>query len=132
MSKSAEILAQTFVDAINRQDVDELAALMTADHRFIDSLGNPVEGRDKMRAGWAGYFKMIPDYRITVDELICDGPVVVLLGCAEGTYAVNGELKVENRWTTPVALRATVSDGFIAEWRVYADNEPLRVLMRKK
>jgi hypothetical protein len=30
-----------------------------------------------------------------------------------------------------VALRAGVTDGLIAEWRVYADNEPLRQIMRK-
>jgi hypothetical protein len=27
---------------------------MTADHAFIDSLGNTVNGREKMRFGWRG------------------------------------------------------------------------------
>jgi ketosteroid isomerase-like protein len=131
MNNPAELLARKFVAAINRRDVDALAALMTAEHRFVDSLGNVVEGRDKMRAGWAGYFKMVPDYRINVDESVSDGLVVVLLGVAEGTYAADGEMKPENPWSTPVALRAGVTDGLIAEWRVYADNEPLRQIMRK-
>jgi len=131
MNNPAELLARKFVAAINRRDVDALAALMTAEHRFVDSLGNVVEGRDKMRAGWAGYFKMVPDYRINVDESVSDGLVVVLLGVAEGTYAADGEMKPENHWSTPVALRAGVTDGLIAEWRVYADNEPLRQIMRK-
>jgi hypothetical protein len=85
-----------------------------------------------MRAGWAGYFKMVPDYRITVDESICEGPVVVLFGVAGGTYAAEGELKPENHWSTPVALRASVTGDHLSEWRVYADNEPLRALMRKR
>ena len=55
---------------------------MTSDHRFIDSLGAAVEGRDAMREG------------------------------------------------TPAALRALVRDGRIAEWQVYADNEPIREQMR--
>jgi hypothetical protein len=51
---------------------------------------------------------------------------------AEGTYAPGGELKAENLWKTPVALRVQVEDGLVVEWRVYADNEPMRDRMRKK
>jgi len=130
MSDSSESVAQAFVRAINRQDVAGLAALMAPEHRFVDSLGNMVEGREKMRAGWAGYFRMVPDYSIAVEESYSDGPVVLMLGVAEGTYAPNGELKVENRWKTPVALRAQAENGLVTEWRVYADNEPLREQMR--
>jgi len=104
---------------------------MAPEHRFIDSLGNLVEGRDKMRVGWIGYFKIIPDYQIAVDECFCEGLGVVFFGVATGTFVTQGELKPENRWRTPVALRATIGDGLVTEWRVYADNEPLRALMRK-
>jgi ketosteroid isomerase-like protein len=131
MNKTAEAAAQAFVRAINRQDLDGLVALMTPEHRFVDSLGNRVVGREKMRAGWAGYFKMVPDYSIAVEETFCDGPVVVLLGMAEGTYSHDGTMTVENRWKTPAVIRAQVEDGLLAEWRVYADNEPLREQMRK-
>ena len=131
MSDPPEFVARAFVAAINRQNVDALAALMTSDHRFIDSLGNVVEGREKMRVGWAGYFRIIPDYQIAINECLCEGQTVILFGVAGGTYAPDGKLKPENRWSTPVALRANVSDQLITEWRVYADNEPLRVLMRK-
>jgi ketosteroid isomerase-like protein len=130
MTNSAESVAQAFVRAINRQDVLELVALMTPRHRFTDSLGNVVEGREKMRVGWAGYFRMVPDYSIAIEEIYCDGPVALMLGVAEGTYSPKVEPKVENRWKTPVALRAQVEDGLVAEWRVYADNEPLREQMR--
>lgn len=54
-SPSPEATAQRFVEAINRHDVEALAALMSAGHRFIDSLGTTIKGRDKMRLGWAGY-----------------------------------------------------------------------------
>jgi uncharacterized protein (TIGR02246 family) len=130
MKISAESVANAFVRAINRQDVEGLVALMAPEHRFIDSLGNVVEGRQKMRAGWAAYFKMVPDYSISIDETSADGPVVLMLGVAEGTYAPAGELKVENRWKTPAAIRVQVENGLVTEWRVYADNEPIRRLMR--
>jgi ketosteroid isomerase-like protein len=131
MTESSIAVAQRFVRAINRQDVDAIAALMTDEHRFTDALGNTVTGSTAMRAGWAGYFKMVPDYTVAIEESYGDGPVAILLGTAQGTYAAGGELKPENRWSTPVAIRAFVEDGKVAEWRVYADNEPIRKLMAK-
>jgi uncharacterized protein (TIGR02246 family) len=131
MTESSIVVAQQFVRDLNRQNVEAMAALMTDEHRFIDSLGNMVRGRAAMRAGWAGYFRMVPDYSIAVEEIYSDGPVVILLGTAQGTYAAGGELKPENLWSTPVALRAFVEEDKIAEWRVYAENEPIRKLMAK-
>lgn len=113
-----------FVNAINRQNVDELAQLMTEDHVFIDSLGAVVPGRDNMKAGWASYFEMVSDYTITIEEAFSEGSAVILLGIALGTY-------VGETWSTPAAWRATVRGDRVAEWRVYADNEPIRELMRK-
>lgn len=124
-------IAQAFVEAINRRSPDEIAALMTEDHTFVDSLGNRVTGRDRMKPGWQGYFSMVPDYTITVTESFSDGPIVVMLGSAQGTYATGGVLKPENRWQTPAAWRAVVRESSIAEWQVYADNEPIRRIISK-
>jgi len=126
---SAESIAHAFVRAINRQDLDRLAVLMSPSHRFIDSLGKVIEGREKMREGWAAYFRMVPDYSIAIEETYPSEPVVMLLGVAEGTYTRDGKLNPENRWKTPVAIRVLVEDGQVAEWRVYADNEPVRKVM---
>jgi uncharacterized protein (TIGR02246 family) len=131
MTDSAESVAQAFVRAINRQDVEALAELMTEGHRFVDSLGGVTEGREKMRAGWAGYFRMVPDYTIAVEETLSDGPLVIMLGMVQGTYTADGKLKPENHWRTPAALRAFIEEGKVAEWRVYADNEPIRQRMRE-
>ncbi len=131
MSESVEAVVEAFVRAINRQDVDALAELMPEEHRFVDALGGVVQGREAMRAAWKGYFVMVPDYSIAVEETFCDGPIMVLLGTAQGTYAGSGKITAENRWKTPVALRAFVEDGKVSEWRVYADNEPMRRLMAR-
>jgi uncharacterized protein (TIGR02246 family) len=122
-------IAGAFVDAINRRSAEEIASLMTEDHVFVDSLGNKVTGREPMKKGWAGYFGMVPDYAISVDETFADGPVVVILGSAQGTYSSGGALKPQNKWRTPAAWRAVVRGSLIAEWRVYADNEPIRKIM---
>jgi len=120
-----------FVDAINRHSVEALSALMTEDHVFIDSLGARVKGREKVTAGWKGYFRMVPDYSITVEEIYSDGAVVVMLGSAQGTYSTGGQLLAANQWQTPAAWRAVTRGSQVAEWRVYADNEPIREIMRR-
>jgi len=126
MAASPESVARAFAQAISRQDVAAIAELMTPGHRFIDSLGNIVEGRDKMRPGWAGYFRMVPDYSITIDETYREGSVVVMVGSAQGTYSPESKQREEDRWQTPAVFRAVIEDGRVAEWRVYADNEPIR------
>ena len=52
-----------FNDAINTHDVDRLAALMTDDHRFIDSAGQVVDGKQACVEAWRGFFAAFPDYR---------------------------------------------------------------------
>jgi len=130
--QSPEAVARAFVRAINSQDLGELEKLMTEGHRFVDSLGTVVEGRDKMRNGWAAYFRMVPDYTVIVEETFSDGPVVAMLGVARGTYSSDGRVRSENSWQTPAALRARIEGDRVAEWRVYADNEPIRQLMAKQ
>ena len=124
-------VVRTFVDRINARDVDGLATLMTDDHRFVDSLGTVIAGRDSMRAGWAAYFAMVPDYTLEPAEWFADGDVVLLVGTADGTYSPDGVGGPDRRWQTPVACRAVVRDDRVAEWQVYADNEPMRAQMRR-
>ena len=124
-------VAKLFVERINSQDLDGLAALMTVDHRFIDSLGTKFSGREAMKEGWRHYFRMVPDYGIEVTDSLCKGEVVVLLGLARGTYTSDGTLDPEMAWQTPAAWRARIIAGQVAEWRVYADNEPIRKCMTR-
>lgn len=128
--QSPEFVTSGFVRALNRQDIEGMLALMSPNHRLVDSMGTVVEGLETMRAGWAGYFKMVPDYTLVIEETYASGPVVILLGMAQGTFTRTGKLEPENRWHTPIALRAVVEGGLITEWRVYADNEPIRRLMK--
>ena len=125
-------VARLFVERINSHDLDGLAELMTADHRFIDSLGTEFSGREAMKEGWRHYFRMAPDYQIEVTESLCKGELVVLLGLARGTYTSDGTLEPENAWRTPAAWRARINEGHVAEWQVYADNEPIRKCMARE
>jgi ketosteroid isomerase-like protein len=104
---------------------------MTEDHVFVDGLGARIEGRQRVKAAFDAYFRMVPDYTISIEETFRQGSVVLMLGSAQGTYSADGGLRPENHWTTPAAWRVTIRDGLVAEWRVYADNEPIRQIMRR-
>jgi len=88
-----------------------------------------MKGREAMRKGWTGYYRMFPDYRVSHTEVISHGEVVAVFGSAEGTYAVEGKLPKQNHWSVPAAWRAVVRDGLIAEWQVYADNQAARKII---
>jgi ketosteroid isomerase-like protein len=117
MAESTEAFLK-FVAAINAHDVEALASLMTSDHRFVDGLGNSVQGAASMRAGWRGYFAMCPDYWIQVDKSISEGDTVLAVGRAGGTID-------RIAWQTPAAWLAVILGGLVSEWRVYADNKPV-------
>lgn len=122
--------AVAFVAAINDHDADAIADLAAPDHRFIDSLGAVVEGREAVRAAWRAYFAMVPDYALAVAPRFATGSEVMLLGTAAGSLpaaAATGD----TGWQTPVSVRALVRDRTVAEWQVFADNEPIRRLMRR-
>jgi ketosteroid isomerase-like protein len=120
-----------FIKRINQRDADKLAALMTEDHAFVDSLGQTVRGREKMRSGWQGYFAFCPDYWISHEEILPAGNMVGVFGAAGGTIAANGKIPPENKWRTPAAWLAVVENGLVKEWRVYADNKLVYDIMAK-
>jgi ketosteroid isomerase-like protein len=129
MSPSETVLE--FLDRINKRDANKLAELMTEDHVFIDSLGNSVHGREKMRAGWQGYFSFCPDYWVSHEEILANGNIVAVFGAAGGTISTSGQLAPENKWRTPAAWMAIVENGLVKQWQVYADNKPVYEIMAK-
>jgi ketosteroid isomerase-like protein len=119
-----------FLERIHQRDVDRLA-LMTEDHVFTDSLGHAVREREKMRAGWQGYYAFCPDYRVSREEIFENENRVAVIGEAGATIAANGKLPLENKWKTPAAWLAVVGNGLVREWRVYADNKPVYEILAR-
>jgi ketosteroid isomerase-like protein len=101
-----------FNAAINAQDLDGLAALMTADHAFIDAAGGRVSGKQAVVDTWRGFFRSFPDYRNHFDRVVARG----------GTVLVEGHSTCsDQRLSGPALWAATVVGGLVAEWRVYDD-----------
>jgi ketosteroid isomerase-like protein len=122
-------VAMDFIKRINSGDADAVCDLMTPDHIFQDSLGKRFIGRDKMREGWRNYFKMVADYQVHANEFFQTGQGLAIFGTASGTYAGDGGVSSDKFWEVPAAWLAVIRDGLVAEWCVYADNQPLRKLM---
>ncbi|MDB5018667.1 MAG: SnoaL-like domain protein [Mucilaginibacter sp.] len=112
-----------FARAINEHETDKICSLMADDHLFVDAHGNTVAGKDKMKAGWAGYFQWFPDYKIEIVELFENGDIVVAFGFAEGTFKGLKTANNENYWRLPSAWKAVIEDGKIKLWQVYADTK---------
>ena len=99
---------------------------MAPDHLFVDSADNRMQGAQFMRTGWLGYFAMCPDYWIRVENLLSEGETALATGEAGGT--IDG-----TAWKIPAAWQAVIKGGQVSEWRVFADNQPVReILARRK
>jgi len=122
-------VAMEFIKRINSGNVDAICELMTQGHIFQDALGKRFIGRETTREGWGAYFKIVADYRVHAEEFFQTNERLAIFGTASGTYAGGGYASKENFWEVPAAWGAVIRDGLVAEWRVYADNQPLRKLM---
>ena len=110
-----------FNDRINARDIDGLVALMTDDHRFVDSAGHTVTGRPACREAWRSFFEAFPTYRNEFETVQVRGDTVIVIGRSVCTE--HGDLDGRAIWT------ATVVAPAVAEWRVHDDTPDDRELL---
>jgi ketosteroid isomerase-like protein len=128
----AKQIIYNFVEAINEHNVDKICSFMTDDHKFIDSQGNEVVGKEQMRTGWIGYFQWFPDYKIEITDFFLNGDTVAAFGFASGTFQGLSDRK-ENYWHLPASWKAITKDGKIHLWQVYADSKiPYDIINKSK
>jgi hypothetical protein len=82
-----------------------------------------------MKQRWRDYFRIVPDYWITVEKIFEKENFIALFGKAGGTYAPTGMLDPRNKWEVPAAWLVLIQEGKVLTWRVYAENEQLRQIM---
>jgi uncharacterized protein (TIGR02246 family) len=102
--------AIAFNEAINDRDLDALAALMTDDHRFVDSAGAVVAGKQAVLEAWRGFFAAYPDYRNEWSDVTptADGLIAIGRSVCSTEPALDG----------PATWTARIVAGRVAEWRV--------------
>jgi hypothetical protein len=84
-----------------------------------------------MRSAWDVLLTFFPDYTVEVKDIISKNGMVAVFGKAKGTLATDGKILDENKFEIPASWTAVIKDGKIDKWRVYADNEPVRKLIKK-
>jgi ketosteroid isomerase-like protein len=123
---NADSLFLRLVARINAHDTAGVVELCTADHVFIDSLGNRMSGAAQLEQGWNWYFTTFPDYKIEIQTVAAQGDTVLACGSASATHA-----PTRAAWRIPAAWRAKIAHGLVSEWQVYADNKPVYELLAR-
>jgi ketosteroid isomerase-like protein len=108
----------SFIDRINRTDLDGLCALMTDDHALCVLDEAPVVGRAANRDAWRGYMTSFPEYVIYPEQFAVDGNRVAVLGRTTGSHLGlpdEQELKLTIIWV------ARVEGDQLAAWEIQDD-----------
>ncbi|MDY7104360.1 MAG: nuclear transport factor 2 family protein [Actinomycetota bacterium] len=113
----------SFIDAINRTDLDALGALMHDEHRLEIGGTEPVVGREANVAAWRGYVEAFPDYVIHPRYLTSNGGRVAVLGTTTGSHL---GLPDDEEAKLGVVWLADVADGLLMRWVVLDDDGPTR------
>jgi hypothetical protein len=105
----------SFVDCINRGDLDGLGRLMTDDHQLVVLDEPPLVGRDANLVAWDGYFTGFPLYVVYPRHLAAQGSTVAVLGTTTGSHLGlpdHEELQLDVLWL------AEVSHGQLSRWEI--------------
>jgi ketosteroid isomerase-like protein len=115
--------AVSFVDGVNRTDLDGLTALLHADHQLVVFDEPPVVGRDATVEAWRGYFTAFPEYVIYPRVLVEHGTRVAVLGNTTGSHL---GLPDDDELALVVIWIAEVDQGRLTRWHVCEDSPALR------
>lgn len=102
-----------FVMQINEHNIEGIANYLSDTHVFTDADGNKIEGKENVKAVWEKYFKMFPDYKITIADVMENGSAV-FMASGNVEFAIGGI-------TIPAAWKAEINNGKIDSWQMFAD-----------
>jgi ketosteroid isomerase-like protein len=113
----------SFIDCINRGDVDALCHLMTEDHALTIFDELPLSGRDANRKAWRGYIASFPRYLIHPLRIAQSGSRVAILGYTTGSHL---RLADEEEARQTLIWLAETSGGAVRRWQLVADTPEQR------
>ncbi|MBA7621976.1 hypothetical protein ES703_29347 [subsurface metagenome] len=123
-------IVKRYIEAINNQDLEKIAGLMTNDHEFVDAEGGRYTGKENILEGWPAYFEMFPDYEIEITDILEENALVGVFGYASGTYKNLQNENNSNHWRLTASWKALVEDKKIKYWQVYCDYTPIHEIIR--
>ncbi len=108
----------TFIDCVNRGDLDGLARCMTDDHVLQVLDEKPVATRDVNVRAWKRYFTSFPDYVIHPHRIAENGDQVAILGATTGSHLA---LPDEEEMKHTLIWLAVTRDGKLTRWQILED-----------
>jgi ketosteroid isomerase-like protein len=113
----------SFIDGINRGDVDHLATLMADDHRLQVLDESPLEGKQANIDAWVGYTSSFSEYVIYPHRLVARDAEVEVHGHTTGSHL---DLPDEQESGLTLLWRATVTEGRLNLWQLITDTPDRR------
>jgi hypothetical protein len=120
---SAVTVVSTFIDCINRGDIDGLSVLMTDDHTLQVLDEAPLVGRLANVEAWRGYASAFPHYVIYPHEFCERGDAVAVLGHTTGSHL---GLPDDEEQELTVIWFALVDRGRLSLWQIFEDDASRR------
>jgi hypothetical protein len=111
--------AITFIDCINRRDVEGLGELMAEDHRLEVFDETPLTGRQENIEAWSGYVRNFPDYVIYPHRVAQSDHGAAVLGHTTGSHL---GLSDEEEQELTLIWIAVIEDGKVRVWRLQEDS----------
>jgi hypothetical protein len=105
----------SYIDCINRGDLDGLLTLMAPDHVLQVLAEAPVMGTEMLRTAWQGYFAAYPNYVIYPRLLVEHDGFVAVLGSTTSSHL--GLPDAEER-LIDVIWTAEVANGRLVSWSI--------------
>jgi ketosteroid isomerase-like protein len=111
-------LVMSFIDCINRGDVDGLGRLMSEDHTLQVFDEPALIGREANLAAWRGYVESYPGYRIHPHATAALAGLVAVLG-----HTTRSHLGLPDDQESQLTLiwLAEVADQALRSWTLVAD-----------
>ena len=111
---------KSYVDALNRRDLDFVASKLADDMKLVDSSGDEVSGKAQCMVVLQNLLAEAPDYRMLIDTLSTTGQWVLMRGSTQSRNP---------RFNADMQFRALVDRGHIHEWQSFS-GRPARMLHR--
>jgi hypothetical protein len=108
----------SFIDCINRGDIEGLGRLMSSDHKLVVFDEPPLSGRGANIEAWRGYAGDFPSYVIYPHRIVEHDNGVAVLGHTTGSHL--GLPDKDERKLTLIWL-AEVDNGMVRTWRLIPD-----------
>ena len=115
----------SFVECINRRDLEALTSLMTESHSLVVFNEPPLTGRDANREAWQGYFAAYPEYLIYPRQIASNGNAVAIMGSTTGSHL---GLPDDEEMAVTLIWVADVEDGKVDAWRLLEDTAENRAV----